>query len=751
MRVSRRVVLQILPVLLWLLPPGAAVLLWLAALWMPDPTIMLTIGSEAELNDYAEARHLYSFLGWEPPEAAADRLVRRATPQARFVVPWALRLGDPLRVTMVAGGWGVEGPVQLRANNDVMAFPVSGGWRSYNLLLPYEPSLYGRDLYLEWQSSGMRGPLLDSVELRAAHPDGWLAGPPILALALALVLWLGRRQSLRARMGWLVLLAGCALAARLLYAPQLLPFAALLALGGAAAVVLTLLVPALSHRFALWALVLWLLAVPQLLGTWVLDDAFISFRYARNLVEGHGLNFNPGGELVEGYTNFLWTMLMAGVLALGLEPVLYAQVLTSGLALATLIVVYKLAEAWWPGYPSLALLAPLLLALNPSFLLYTVRGSGMETALVTLLALAALWLIWRAETLQGGLLAGVGCALLVLARPDGALVPLAGGLWLGMLALRQGWRSPPALALAGLVFGFVILYGPYFVWRYSYYGYLLPNTFYAKTGATLAQVQRGLVYTQDFFATPGLYGLLVLLGLSLSGLFWRRHANEPSTGIASPAPLLWLFLLLTVAYVVAVGGDHFPLGRFFVPILPPLMLLLSYGALTAWELHSHLPRAVGPAAAAVAVLALLVILAGGVWQLPASDSRAAEQPVWREHKVTMKNIDVGHWLRRNTPPDTVVSTGIAGALPYYAERRVIDMLGLNDVYIAHLEVDTMGQGIAGAEKIDVGYVLDQQPDYIPFSSAGAFLDNERFRRSYELVEVRGPLGGDILLYQRRGE
>jgi hypothetical protein len=117
--------------------------------------------------------------------------------------------------------------------------------------------------------------------------------------------------------------------------------------------------------------------------------------------------------------------------------------------------------------------------------------------------------------------------------------------------------------------------------------------------------------------------------------------------------------------------------------------------------------------------------------------------------VALKNREIGYWFRFNTPPDTVVATAIAGAMPYYAERPVIDTLGLNDTYIAHLPVATMGQGVAGAEKTDLDYVLDRAPDYIPFATSGPYQELPRFEQAYELVRVRGPEGGEIELYHRK--
>ena len=60
---------------------------------------------------------------------------------------------------------------------------------------------------------------------------------------------------------------------------------------------------------------------------WVCDDAFVSFRYAKNLVNGYGLVYNVG-EYVEGYTNFLWTLLIAAGLKLNLEPILFSEVMS---------------------------------------------------------------------------------------------------------------------------------------------------------------------------------------------------------------------------------------------------------------------------------------------------------------------------------------------------------------------------------------------------------------------------------------
>ncbi len=717
----------------WLLPLLAAGLLLLVGWWFP-PTITIIAGQEHGLTAYNDARHLDSYLGWSDPQTQGGLSARRGTERARFAIPYAFKLGTPLRVELTLSGWGVQNPVTMQINAHRQPVTIREGWREYTLLIPHQPDIYGSDLYLEWRSTGTYGPLLHQITVQPHISDGRFSASLLLLGELLLIMLLARAEPLVPVLMWGSTLAGAALLARLLYAPQLLAYPVLLLLGMLAAIAITALTRHLLHRLVLAGVVAWLLAAPQLLGTWLMDDAFISFRYALNMVQGHGLTFNPNAPPVEGYTNFLWTVLIGGVLACGAEPVVTTQILTTALALATVLLIYRVALHWWNG-SAWALLPPLVLAALPPFVLYTARGSGMETALVTLLALLALAQLARVlhqPTLRGGAVAGMLSALVVLTRPDGVLVPLAGGLLLLWQAVRQPQARPALLALIG---GFVLLYAPYFVWRYSYYGYLLPNTFYAKTGSSTAQVVRGWHYTREFVLGLQPFALLVLLGGSLLAL-WRAQPHQRQA-----AGLLWLFVLLTAVYVTLVGGDQFPLGRFFIVALPPLVLLLTHGA-SALAQHGRLAQA-------GAGLACSALLLTGLVGMPASSSRTPQTAVWREHKVAVKNADLGHWLRLNTPPDTVIATGIAGAMPFYAQRHTVDMLGLNDTYIAHLVVDSIGQGVAGAEKTDNTYILDQQPDYIPFASSGTLLADARFRREYELIEVLGPLGGDIKVYRRR--
>jgi arabinofuranosyltransferase len=159
--------------------------------------------------------------------------------------------------------------------------------------------------------------------------------------------------------------------------------------------------------------------------SWLTEDAFISFRYAQNLAQDHGLVYNIG-ERVEGYTNFLWTLLAALVLWLGGDIVWWSYLSGIVLALAILLLTFVLAQrligTHW------ALLAALIVATSQSLLIHTARGAGLETGLFTLLVLAGIGLVIRNLNndaifcvATAPIPIGLLFALATLTRPEGVL------------------------------------------------------------------------------------------------------------------------------------------------------------------------------------------------------------------------------------------------------------------------------------------------------------------------------------------
>ena len=398
-----------------------------------------------------------------------------------------------------------------------------------------------------------------------------------------------------------------------------------------------------------------------------IDDAYISFRYAKNFAEGRGLVFNPG-ERVEGYTNFLWTMLLAIPHRLGFSPQFFAMVL--GLV--------SMASALWCTFRIALLLGRsvkwaqvvlVILATNAAFVAF--GTSGLETmfqaALVSgyLLLIVATW--HRTPTHRELLIASVLALALVLTRLDSAL--LLAVLTMGWVAVRRARGATNAevakivvcaatLSLAALV--------PWTAWRVSYYGHAVPNTFYAKDAGGVFQI-RGLLYIAVFVLS---YGLMVPLALVLAKL--PRLAPEPGTLLCGVTTGAW------VGYVVVTGGDWMDF-RFMVPALIPLALLIARAAElanTAWIRK----LAIGSCVVGGLLHGVLFTQLGGVdglavLRLLEFDTR----PTW----VTEGEDLAGYFPGGLDEPNQItVGVVAAGALPYFSELPAIDMLGLTDEFVA---------------------------------------------------------------------
>jgi hypothetical protein len=301
-----------------------------------------------------------------------------------------------------------------------------------------------------------------------------------------------------------------------------------------------------------------------------------------------------------------------------------------------------------------------------------------------------------------------------------------------------GWALP-TLAAAG-AFGAIVI--PYQAWRILFYGWLFPNTFYAKTGTTMALVERGLVYTGYFVAERWfVIGMAVVGGILL--LAWRKSRRN---GIVTAMAAL---IILYTGYVLWVGGDYFPGWRFYVPVLAPLVLVAVWAAhslASRLDVRSSAPVRLAVASILVGLIALYSWRA--LWQQE-SEGVLAERTKIHTAYVNLWG-SAGLWLRDNTPPDSVTAAQGAGAIAYYSRRKVVDMHGLNDLHIGHLSVGNMGKGKAGHEKSDPAYVLNvHKPGYIYAMWAGYFEPvAAQFEREYEEVLFRSPTGTKIAWLKR---
>jgi len=340
------------------------------------------------------------------------------------------------------------------------------------------------------------------------------------------------------------------------------------------------------------------------------EDPHIIFRYAENLSKGLGIVYNE--TPVEGATEFLWMIFLSGMHKIGFNLPSISQTSNIIISLMLLIILYKQGAS------------AITMALSP---LAVWSLSGFGTPLFALLMLLMFISAKKGQHLQT-MIFGV---LLGLARPEGAFL-LLGVVLVNRIPIRYLW-----FGLIGVA---------YHAWRYYYFGYLFPNTFYVK-------------HAGSFFHPEGLLAVGILYAVILS-LYPKKHK------------LLIPLLIFPIMYLITDQSQNIGM-RFQFSILPSLLLFVPrrkwYGFVVP-----------------------IVIMASTYMRVDASGIRSDADTHYDTRKTIGENLSVFK--------KTAIVTE-AGWFPYYSKWRVIDAVGLNDVYIAHHGLDT-------------AYLSSQSPKLIMF-------------------------------------
>jgi len=349
------------------------------------------------------------------------------------------------------------------------------------------------------------------------------------------------------------------------------------------------------------------------------DDAFIAFRYVSNSILGLGYVWNPPPfQPVEGYTSFLWVVLLDVIWRwLGVEPPQVANYLSLFFSLLTLGLVVWIVMRMSLG-ERLARIRLLFLALvllgtlsNRTFLAWT--SSGLETALFNFCFTLWIAIAVMSRRRDGLWLFGLtlSASLVYLARPDGLLVLACTLVLSGLLffSLRSGGRLT-VRTLTGL--SPLVIPVAHLAWRRFTYGEWLPNTYYAKHVA--AWPESGIRYLASFILEYGLwFWIAILLWL---GFVWfgRGMPIGESTGKllvpgrfrSEQLPVLPIVLVTILGhvgyYTLIIGGDHFEYR--VLSYLIPLVFISM-----VWMLN----RIMSDAVMAACAIGLFILIS---WPLP---------------------------------------------------------------------------------------------------------------------------------------
>ncbi len=417
----------------------------------------------------------------------------------------------------------------------------------------------------------------------------------------------------------------------------------------------------------------------------IVDDAYISFRYAKNLADGHGLVFNPG-ERVEGYTNFLWVILSALSFLFSLAPETVVRIIGMLCGLGTIAAIIHFSPAD-KCFPQLLWMPALFLAVSPPFAVWAT--GGLETPLFAfLITLGVLLAADGVQKERFPISSAVFLALASLTRPEGVLIAAIVSVS-AFLIMKKNSGFRKKWLLWNIVFAAIFL--PYFIWRLSYYGFIFPNSYYAKVDVGGSQLKRGFFYLHGFLKITG-YWLLT----AFVGFIWVKRKKY-----------LWVLsvvILLFILYIIYVGGDGLPMFRFFAPLTGLIFLLI------AWSLSGIFEKIQKWKSGRTIITAIL--LASWIFSMAHAFRGPAFDYVMQDIYEVSSWKKIGLWFREHAEPGDSIAVIPAGAIPYFSELKTIDMLGINDLTIGHKATHEMGRMQAGHEKHDVEYVLSRQPTYV---------------------------------------
>lgn len=480
------------------------------------------------------------------------------------------------------------------------------------------------------------------------------------------------------------------------------------------------------------------------------DDAYISFRYIQNFVAGNGLVFNIG-EKVEGYTNLLWVLILSlfGFFKINFEDL--AQPLSVLFGILVLFMTYFISglivikdniknskkskpEELPSNIKYFNLIPSVLLVFTGSFIFWSI--SGMESTMFISFCMLGIYFYIKDKDSTGiNYKFPLFILLATLTRPEGLY-------FFGLILVHKfliAVKENKALGVKEFfsknnLISYLIYIVPiifYFAIRYSYYGYLFPNTYYAKTGFSSVYLNSGIEYFTKFLTSYLLYGIILIAPLYL----FKKKENFFACS------LFYLIIVCFIIYVISVGGDVLKQNRFFLPVLP-LIYILLVKFLT--EIYLILKNIISQGLA----FGMVLIISGVICiYYYSSQKENLERDIGTEKGLVYNMKIAGEWFKSKQQqlgrPLNLAATTI-GAVSYFAGSNVnvIDMLGLTDKEIAHNPklIPEISEGNYGWKErnYNADYVMSRDPDYIYFSTGlkpsaygeRALYTNEEFMKYY---------------------
>jgi len=463
-------------------------------------------------------------------------------------------------------------------------------------------------------------------------------------------------------------------------------------------------------------------------GPRTIDDAYITFRYARNLLSGYGFVYNPG-ERVLGTTTPLYTLLLAGMgmLAGGRDADF------PGLALAinavadgiTCLMLWNLGKK--AGSSAAGLAVGIVWAIAPFSVTFAI--GGMETSLVVCLLTGGVWAFLERRYALAGLLG----ALAFLTRVDAILLLAPLGLFWIIQTLRGREKIPTrAIVSAGLPVTIWLLFSM------AYFGNPVPQSVQAKVLAYRLEPGAAFIRLLQHYATPFLdYNLLGYPAGVMVGLFlYPFLALVGARAVFRREPRLLPYLLYPWLYFVAFALPNPLIFRWYLtPPLPAWIFLIFLGGARVISSLSKRRWVVLGVGVVLAGLTMVSMVLDWRWRPDHGPARPAPDMAYIQLELLYRQA--AQWVMEQAQPGDTLAAGDVGVLGFDTNLRILDLVGLNSPIATRyypLNPDLYVINYAVSPRL----ILDARPEWVVILEVygrRGLLREPRFLQDYHLVKT----------------
>ncbi|MFH1700162.1 MAG: glycosyltransferase family 39 protein [Candidatus Zixiibacteriota bacterium] len=457
-----------------------------------------------------------------------------------------------------------------------------------------------------------------------------------------------------------------------------------------------------------------------LYGNYIIDDAGISYTYAKNWADGYGLVHNIGGEKVEGYSNPLWVFLLGTLIKFGMfHPIIVPKIISIVFVILMFTVIFSMFIKFTMHLIRMPIcfIVSLLVASNVSLTIWAV--AGLENALFGFLIIYGIYRLWLEIGCEKKyIFSGLVLFLVCLTRPDG-VVYLGASYFIAMFWIKN--RRQLRIFIVNL-FLFFAPFGLYHLWHYLYFSEWLPNTYFAKVRDVpllykLTEFNHGgWAYIRNCFSS---YGLYILIPFSIASL-WSRKKLLPAMLIAI---LVFSLLLPIISW-----GDWMMQFRILHPTIIIIFILSGLGFITFIDIFNKRHKIIG-------FLGLIILLLFGFLVFKSEQQYKLQKSYFTVPFTAIQNSI--HGLNRNLGDSLgIVLPSVLcadlGATSYYGGLRIFDVGLLADYHLARYRF----------KDYYADYVFEEQrPDFISYQGGAVaqftrMRDYSKFKDMYIAYEER---------------